>query len=271
MQIEQVIAGVNGDPTAQAIQLRMRAIGENHVTGAQLIAYDAAGNNPITLITFPSGVTNGAIGARILISTANFLGHETSPIASDFIMTAIPASYLAAGRIAYLKPSFQSGGVLWSVSWGGTSYTGPNTGLTTNDADGNFAPPVDGPLPSNSTVALHFVGAATAMSTNNAADYELTPAAATFTNNAGDFTEVSAGTPSVFGNISTRLRVETGDNALIGGFIVTGTQPKKVIVRAVGPSLSSFFPDALPDPVLELRDSSGGLIRSNDNWRTDQE
>ena len=58
---------------------------------------------------------------------------------------------------------------------------------------------------------------------------------------------------------------------LIGGFIVTGTQPKKIIVRAIGPSLSSFFPDALADPVIELRDSSGALIRSNDNWRSDQE
>jgi hypothetical protein len=77
--------------------------------------------------------------------------------------------------------------------------------------------------------------------------------------------------PGTFGNISTRLRVETGDNVLIGGFIITGTQPKKVIVRAIGPSLSSFFPGALADPILELRNSSGGLIRSNDNWRSDQE
>ena len=64
--------------------------------------------------------------------------------------------------------------------------------------------------------------------------------------------------------------METDDNVLIGGFIVTGTQPKRIIVRAIGPSLSSFFPDALADPVLELRDSSGALIRSNDNWRSDQ-
>jgi hypothetical protein len=65
--------------------------------------------------------------------------------------------------------------------------------------------------------------------------------------------------------------VETGDNVLIGGFIITGTQPKNVIIRAIGPSLSSFFPGALADPVLELRDSSGGLIAVNDNWRSDQE
>jgi hypothetical protein len=63
--------------------------------------------------------------------------------------------------------------------------------------------------------------------------------------------------------------VETGDNVLIGGFIVTGTQPKRVIVRAIGPSLP--VAGALADPVLELRNASGGLIQSNDNWRSDQE
>lgn len=79
------------------------------------------------------------------------------------------------------------------------------------------------------------------------------------------------GPPGLFGNISTRLQVNTGANVLIGGFIVTGTQSKKVIVRAIGPSLASFFTGALNDPVLELRDSAGTLIRSNNNWRDDQE
>ena len=324
MQIEQVIGGVKGDTTAQAVQLRMRATGENFVTGAQLIAFDAAGNNPITLVTFPSGVTTGAVGSRILITTATFQQYETSPIPSDFTMAEIPASYLAAGRIAYLNPIFMNGGVLWSISWGGANYTGPNTGLITNDADGNFAPPFGGVLPSDGTTALQFTGPATAMSTTNAADYALTTGPATFTNNAGDSTSISGGIPSptatvsstpvasatptpavtptpsasatptagvtptpiasatptpgvtptppsVFGNISTRLRVETGDNALIGGFIITGTQQKRVIVRAIGPSLSGIFPDALADPILELHDSSGGLIMSNDNWRDTQE
>jgi hypothetical protein len=81
----------------------------------------------------------------------------------------------------------------------------------------------------------------------------------------------SGGNSSLLANISTRAFVQTGDNVLIGGFIITGTQPKKVIVRAIGPSLSSSFPDALADPVLELRGSSGALIGSNDNWRSTQE
>ncbi len=70
---------------------------------------------------------------------------------------------------------------------------------------------------------------------------------------------------TTLGNISTRLRVETGDNVLIGGFIVTGTQAKRIILRAIGPSLT--FPGRLSDPVLELRNSSGDLIASNDDWR----
>jgi subtilisin family serine protease len=70
-------------------------------------------------------------------------------------------------------------------------------------------------------------------------------------------------------NISTRLRVETGDNSLIGGFIVTGTQPKRVLVRAIGPSLP--FTGVLANPILELRNSSGGIILSNDDWRSAQE
>jgi CSLREA domain-containing protein len=69
---------------------------------------------------------------------------------------------------------------------------------------------------------------------------------------------------TVLANISTRLRVGTGDNVLIGGIIVTGTQAKKIIVRAIGPSLP--FTDKLADPILELHDSSGALLEGNDNW-----
>lgn len=66
-------------------------------------------------------------------------------------------------------------------------------------------------------------------------------------------------------NISTRLRVETGDNVLIGGFIVSGTQPKKVLVRGIGPALP--LAGQLADPTLELYDGSNRLLRTNDNWQ----
>ncbi len=69
---------------------------------------------------------------------------------------------------------------------------------------------------------------------------------------------------TVLANISTRLKVETGDDILIGGFIITGTQDKKVIIRAIGPSLT--FPGKLENPTLELRDSAGTLLKQNDDW-----
>jgi uncharacterized delta-60 repeat protein len=68
-------------------------------------------------------------------------------------------------------------------------------------------------------------------------------------------------------NISTRLRVQTGENVLIGGFIVTGTDPKNVIVRGIGPSLSQFFSGVLADPTLELYQGNT-LLASNDNWKS---
>jgi probable HAF family extracellular repeat protein len=67
-------------------------------------------------------------------------------------------------------------------------------------------------------------------------------------------------------NISTRMRVQTGENVLIGGFIITGTEPKKVIIRGIGPSLSSFFSGPLADPTLELRQGNTTIAR-NDNWK----
>ncbi len=77
--------------------------------------------------------------------------------------------------------------------------------------------------------------------------------------------------PNRFQNISTRLRVETGEDVLIGGFIVTGTETKTVILRAIGPSLADFgVTGVLADPVLELHGGDGSLITSNDNWKTTQ-
>ena len=71
-------------------------------------------------------------------------------------------------------------------------------------------------------------------------------------------------------NLSTRGLVSVGDNVLIGGFIVTGTDPKRIVLRALGPSLSGFgLSDVLADPVLSVYNSSGTLIASNDNWQSD--
>ena len=73
-------------------------------------------------------------------------------------------------------------------------------------------------------------------------------------------------------NISTRARVLTGDNILIGGFIVTGSDPKRVIVRALGPSLvGAGVPGPLQDPTLQLLTDNGLVLAENDDWRQTQQ
>lgn len=72
-------------------------------------------------------------------------------------------------------------------------------------------------------------------------------------------------------NLSSRLVVFAGDNALIGGFIISGSGNKKLLLRAIGPSLEKAgVSGALEDPTLELHDQQGAIIGSNDNWRTTQ-
>src|SRR5205814_842644 len=82
-----------------------------------------------------------------------------------------------------------------------------------------------------------------------------------------DVYDLSPDGSSNLGNISTRGFVQTGDNVMIGGFIVQGTQPKRVIVRAIGPSLTQYgVPNVLANPMLELHNDTGALIASNNNW-----
>jgi hypothetical protein len=181
MQIEQVIAGVCGDTEVQAVQLRMRAAGQNLVTGTRLVAYDASGANPVVLLTFPSDVANSAGGSRILAVSGAFAAQHSPD--EDFELSGpIPPSYLPAGRITFED---SGGEIFWSLAWGGDAYTGPTTGEIDNDDDGDFGPPVAGPLPSSSGRALQFQGAFNDQSTTNAADYALTSGNALFTNNAG--------------------------------------------------------------------------------------
>ena len=79
--------------------------------------------------------------------------------------------------------------------------------------------------------------------------------------------DLDSGPGSTLLNISTRGRVDVDPNALIGGFILGGTGSKRVLVRAIGPSLAaSGVPNPLADPILELHDGNGALLDSNDDW-----
>jgi hypothetical protein len=99
----------------------------------------------------------------------------------------------------------------------------------------------------------------------------------------GQFSDISATSPegidldvigydltqARLGNISTRGFVQTGNDVMIGGFIVEGTGPKTVILRAIGPELTRFgVPNILADPTLALHDRTGALIAFNDDWHS---
>lgn len=114
------------------------------------------------------------------------------------------------------------------------------------------------PVPGNGTYMVTFSGGSVPAVNKSAT-------VANLLNVKLDFVTTATAGPTVLGNISTRLRVGTNENVLIGGFIVTGTTSKKLMVRAIGPSLP--FPGRLANPTLELHGSSGALLEANDNWK----
>ncbi|MEY2564503.1 MAG: hypothetical protein QOH88_2696 [Verrucomicrobiota bacterium] len=146
----------------------------------------------------------------------------------------------------FYDPGEGIGGIRVDVS--GSSFFAVTT------ASGGYSVPV----PGNGSYTVTFSGGAIGTVQRNAS-------VANLLNAKLDFVAPVASLPTVLANIATRLRVEPGDdNALIGGFIVTGTQPKKVIIRAIGPSLT--LSGKLANPTLELRDASKSLDQ-NDDWK----
>ncbi|MEO7168612.1 MAG: hypothetical protein ABI016_16470 [Chthoniobacterales bacterium] len=143
----------------------------------------------------------------------------------------------------------------------GTLMPGLHKYEGTFSAPGNFPVPVAGTYSASLVLDFGPIGApqAAAPGTLDLAiqqiDLKLDPLPAT----------VAAASQSQ--NISTRANVGTGDDALIGGFIVDGTEAKVVVLRAIGPSLTaSGVVNVLNDPILELHDSTGATIGTNDNW-----
>ena len=94
---------------------------------------------------------------------------------------------------------------------------------------------------------------------------------ATATDPMGNTSEFSGAIGQLL-NISTRMKVLTGSSVLIGGFIIGGTGNKDVLLRALGPTLANFgITGFLADPTMDLDNGTGGLITSNDNWKSDQQ
>ena len=234
---------------------------------------------------FNGGIGGGIAnlnGGTLTIANSTVSGNNVSEGASDCgggIFTDSGSTTSARSTIIALNTG-QSPDVCGPLTSQGFNLVGDNAGsiitpAQTSDLIGTPGAPIDpllGPLQYNGgptfTQALQSNSPAIDRGDPNAPARDQRGYVRTGVSDIGAF-EFGGTIPVSLANISTRLRVETGDNVLIGGFIITGTEPKKVIVRAIGPSLP--LAGVLADPILELRDSSGGLIAVNDNWRTDQE
>ncbi|MFL6527504.1 MAG: SdrD B-like domain-containing protein, partial [Chthoniobacterales bacterium] len=194
--------------------------------------------------------TNGSVGPQIVTEDFGFR-YDTPAMITGVV-------YRDLNGNGFYDPGEGIGGVTVTVA--GANYyavTAASGGYSVPvPADGNYAVTF-----TDGGVAASQQTAAIANSNNAKVDYVVAAAA--------QVTPPSQPTPTpsanvALANISTRSFVGTGADVMIGGFIVTGTQPKKVIVRATGPSLP--LADKLLDPLLELHNSAGAVIATNVNW-----
>ncbi len=154
-----------------------------------------------------------------------------------------------------------------NITSSGTRYFSINSGMTNivgfnQDADGDFGDWLSEPCPQANPYPQNAFSC-----TGQSSDIAATSPEGINLDVIGyDLTQTSQ---TSLGNISTRSFVQTGEHVMIGGFIVQGTGPKRVIIRAIGPELTQYgIADALANPRLELHNGSGGLIATNDDWQT---
>ena len=238
------------------------ANGVGNVTGGGIIFNDASTGGTARVKVFDighldigdhqSGVTIGSIeGSGNVFLGANSLTVGTNGINTSF--SGVISNDGQGGALAKIGTGILTlqandciadtvGLILVSGSIIKLDFTGPPDVIASLKVNGVPQPPgiYGGPTSGAPNVLLEFAGSGT----------------------------VEAGPISTLGNISTRALVQTGDNVMIGGFIVQGAQPKRIVIRAIGPELAQYgVPNVLVNPTLELHDGTGALIASNDNWQ----
>jgi hypothetical protein len=236
-----------GEPDAPPIDQR----GYDRVNAPDIGAFELGATIPKTLGNISTRVVVGA-GDEALIGGLIVSGTHPKPI----LLRGIGPSLALGGKLAdpVLELHDSAGDVIASNdNWQSNSNQQEivDTGLAPND-------PLEAALlltldPGAYTAIVRGANGGTGIALVDAYDRDVT-------------------TDSVFGNISTRGLVQSGDNVMIGGFIILGSLDETVLVRAIGPSLSDLGVDgALEDPLVELHDSNGDVLMTNDNWRDTQE
>jgi hypothetical protein len=242
-------------------------------------------NNPSYLP--PQSFTNNTIVVDTTVNEPSLIhltgGVTVTPDASDVAMISISGTYSADQNdifsVAYefaadlntdtpvdytLSGTVEISGVPIPFESSGTIEPGVHLYSGVAQQPTPFGGPMTGTF--SGVLTLDFSGS----SGSNPVRSEATPGTLDLSIEQLDFqlsgTPASVAPPSTAQNISTRANVGTGENVLIAGFIISGTEPKQIVLRAIGPSLQGLTEPLLADPVLELHDDSGALIATNDNW-----
>jgi hypothetical protein len=231
----------------------------------------------ITIVVPTSGIGNPApsqaISGFLIRITANLVGVTITPDnmpdslapSGSYTLVGNAACAPNAAPTALLTGTPQFGPAPLVVNFSGAGSTDPDVGDTIASYTFSFGDGSPAVTQSSPTISHTYNAPG-----EYAARLTVTDSHGLASTNTSVFViDVDA----ILQNISTRAQVLTGDNVLIGGFIITGTQPKKVIVRAIGPSVKvngQPVPGAMQDPTLELHDQNT-VIATNDNWKIDDQ
>jgi hypothetical protein len=231
--------------------------------------------------TLPSGInfTPNGDGTATIDGTASAGSQGNYPINITASNGTLPDAMQAfAITVQDAPPVLEAPAITNAAS---TSFTVGTAGNFTITTTGSPTPTLtlDGAQPAWLSFVDNTDGTATISGTPDAGSdlsytFTITARNGVFPPATQDFTlritPVPAGAQLV--NVSTRLVIQTGGKVGIGGFIITGTAPKKVLIRGIGPTLTTFgVANALQDPMLELHDSTGAVLTSNDDWKVPQQ
>jgi hypothetical protein len=236
----------------------------------------SAGSLTVTATTVPSGISvtgvtnnSGTVTATVAADCSATLGANTVVLTVTDSNGGSSTANFTVNVSANTAPTLSYNAA--SVAYAGSTTINPATGPSDNGSVASIVLQSQGTY--TGTISVNGAGVVSISNAAPAGSHSITIRA---TDNCGLTTDatftlnVAAPIPAQALNISTRLRTDTGDKVMIGGFIIRGNASKPVVIRGLGPSLANAGVPAatvLNDPVLELHGPNGALITSNDNWK----